>query len=145
MIQTLSLEKTIRHFEVKQTLNVFNYILWISNILYKLLSTWVSNDTLLNNREFQPLFKYHQIHLIYFLQLRFSNFLVNEPLVTKFNFYSLPNELNIKLQNITNLPVFNRIYMRKESGNYKCRHLEFLNYFLIGRMGLVGTEVMNIR
>ena len=39
--------------------------------------------------------------------------------VSRFNFHSSPNELNIKLQNITNLPVFYTIYTRKESVNYK--------------------------
>ena len=32
------------------------------------------------------------------------------------------NTLNLKLQNITDLPVFNRIYIRKESVNCRCKH-----------------------
>ena len=30
--------------------------------------------------------------------------------------------LNIKLQNMTDLPMFNTIYMREESINYECKH-----------------------
>ena len=58
------------------------------------------------------------------------------PSVTLFHFYSPPppNILNMKLQNITNLPMFKTIYMRKESINYKCIcTFQYLKYF-IGKM-----------
>ena len=58
------------------------------------------------------------------------------------------NLLNIELQNITNLLGFNTVNMRKESiRNHKCRRIfNSWNYFLMGRMSLVGTKkIMNIR
>ena len=55
----------------------------------------------------------------------FSNFLLDgtPPLVTRFNFHSPLNKLNIKLQNMNNLTVFNTFYMRKESVNYKGKYI----------------------
>ena len=41
------------------------------------------------------------------------------PLLTKCNLHSPPNKWNTELQNLTNLPVLNIIYMRKEQVNYK--------------------------
>ena len=57
------------------------------------------------------------------------------------------NSLNTKLQNITNLPMFNTIYIRKESGNYKCKcTFNFWIIFLMEWMGLADIEkIMNIR
>ena len=52
----------------------------------------------------------------------FSNFWLD--LLVVRNLLSIPpqmNQLNIKLQNLPNLPMFNIIYSRKESVNYKCK------------------------
>ena len=54
------------------------------------------------------------------LEKGFSNFLFDVFLVTKSNSHSSPNRYNIKLKNI-NWSVFNTIYLRNKSINYKCK------------------------
>ena len=52
--------------------------------------------------------------------------------------------MNVELQSIANLPVFDIIYTRKESVNANAPLI--LESFLMRRMGLVGTEeIMNIK